>query len=483
MENILNKSIKSLSQAMKNKDISSEELTRAYIKRIEVKDKEIDAYISINNNAIKNAREVDEKRIRGEQLGLLAGIPMALKDNICTKDMKTTCASKMLEHYTSPFDATVVEKLKNENTILLGKLNMDEFAMGSSTETSYFKTTKNPHNLKKVPGGSSGGAAAAVATNEAVFALGSDTGGSVRQPAGFCGVVGLKPTYGTISRNGLIAFAPSLDQIGILSKSTEDMAYVMNAIMGYDSKDSTSVKIEQNDYVLDLNQNIKGIKIALPKEFFNQNINETVKRKVLDAAKKLEMIGAVIEEVDFPSLNYALPAYHIISSAEASSSLSRFDGIKYGYSTKEHESLFDLYKKSRQEGFGKEVKRRILLGTYVLSAGYHDKYYEKALKVKKVIKNAYDVIFEKYDIVLSPVSPTTAYDFGEKMENTLEMCKSDIYTAPVNLAGLPAMSINCGYDEGNMPIGMHLISKAFDESTLIRVANAFENINSKGGAK
>ncbi len=479
-DKILSQSIKSLADLLEKRDISSEELTNEYIQQINEKDSKYEAYISINEEAIKQAKKVDEKRKSNKDLSPLAGIPMAVKDNICTKDMLTTCGSKMLHNYKSPFDATVVNKLKSADAIILGKLNMDEFAMGSSTESSYFKTTKNPHDINCVPGGSSGGSAAAVSANEAVYTLGSDTGGSVRQPASFCGVVGMKPTYGSISRNGLIAFASSLDQIGIMTRGVEDLSYVMNETMGYDPLDSTSLKFEHVDYTSALKKDVKGLKIALPMNFLGEGIQESVKKHILKAAKKLESMGAIIEEIQFPNIEHALPAYYIISSAEASSNLSRFDGVQYGYRASEYDSLEELYKKTRQEGFGQEVKRRILLGTYALSSGYYDAYYKKALQVRNLIFKTYENIFSKYDLILSPVAPTTAYKIGAKNNQPLEMYLGDIYTVPVNIAGLPAISINCGYDENKMPIGMQLIGKAFNESMLLRVAHAYES--EAGGA-
>ncbi len=393
---------------------------------------------------------------------------------MCTKGIKTTCASKMLENFVSPYDATVIEKLKSENAIIIGKLNMDEFAMGGSTENSAFFKTKNPINLNKVPGGSSGGSAAAVCGDMLPITLGSDTGGSIRQPASFCGVVGMKPTYGLVSRYGLVAFASSLDQIGPISKDVTDNAVLLNAIAGHDEHDSTSSNIEKKDYTKSLVNDVQGLRIGIPKEFMSDGVNEEVKQAIMKAAKKYEEMGAIVEECSLPATKYALPTYYIIACAEASSNLGRFDGIRYGYRTKEYNNLHDIYVNSRTEGFGEEVKRRIMLGTYVLSSGYYDAYYKKAQKVRTIIKNGFMEAFEKYDVLLTPTSPTVAFDIGSKINDPLEMYMADLLTVSINIAGVPAISIPCGKDKDGMPIGMQIIGKHFDEETLYRAAYTYE---------
>lgn len=467
---------------LSKKQISSEELTQSYIKQIKEKDQVINAYLHYAyDSALEEARAVDAKRAKGESLGELAGIPMAIKDNISTISMPTTCGSRMLENYMAPFDATIVKQLKASDAVVLGKLNMDEFAMGSTTEHSYFKKTKNPVKLDRVPGGSSGGSAAAVASDEALYTLGSDTGGSIRQPASFCGVVGMKPTYGSISRYGLIAFASSLDQIGPFTKTVEDMALVLPHLMKKDPMDSTSLDSPEYSMAKIKERDLKGVKVALPVEFMEEGIDPEVKAAILKSAKTLEGLGAVVETVSLKSLKHALPAYYIISSAEASSNLARFDGIKYGYRHPEFDSLETLYSRSRRYGFGDEVKRRILLGTYALSSGYYDAYYKKALKVKTLIMNEFDLLFKHYDVVLSPVAPTTAYGFDDCSDDALKMYLGDIYTVPVNIAGLPSMSVNCGFDKDGMPIGMQLIGKHFDEAMLLRVGHAYEVQAKEGG--
>jgi aspartyl-tRNA(Asn)/glutamyl-tRNA(Gln) amidotransferase subunit A len=464
-----------ISQMLINKELSSEEITKAYIDRITKVEDKINAYITITaDEAIKKAKNIDEKRMKGEKLHTLAGIPIAVKDNMCTKGIKTTCASKMLEDFVPPYNATVIDKLNKADTVILGKLNMDEFAMGSSNENSYFHKTMNPYDITRVPGGSSGGSAAAVAAHEAVFTLGSDTGGSIRQPAHYCGVVGMKPTYGTVSRYGLIAFASSLDQIGPITKDVRDMALALNTITGYDKMDSSSAEIDYSDFTKELGQDVKGMKVALPKEYFSEGIQQEVKDKVLAVAKELENMGAIVEEVSMNMTDLALPAYYLISSAEASSNLARFDGIKYGHRASSYNNLVELYKQSRDEGFGKEVKRRIMLGTYALSSGYYDAYYKKAQQVRTLINSEFNKIFEIYDIILTPTGPTTAFKIGEKNNNPIEMYMNDICTVPINIAGVPALSINCGFDNNNMPIGVQFISKAFNEKTILKVAYAYE---------
>ena len=407
-------------------------------------------------------------------MGEYAGIPIGIKDNLCMKGTKTTCSSKMLENFVSPYDATVIEKLKDENIISLGKLNMDEFAMGSSTESSYFKKTKNPWNLNKVPGGSSGGSAAAVAANMVPWALGSDTGGSIRQPASLCGVVGLKPTYGLVSRYGLVAFASSLDQIGPITKDVRDSAMLLSLIAGHDEKDTTSEPIEKKDYTKALKNDVKGLKIGVPKEFFGEGINEEVKKELTKAIETYKELGAEVEEFSLDVAKYALATYYIIACAEASSNLGRFDGIRYGYRTPEYSNLKEIYKKSRSEGFGPEVKRRIILGTYVLSSGYYDAYYKKAQQVRTLVSNEFSRAFEKYDVILTPTSPVTAFNIGEKSNNPLEMYLADICTVSINIAGVPAISIPCGVDSEGMPVGMQLIGNKFEEEKILNAAYTFE---------
>lgn len=464
-----------LSDLLKDKKVSAVDITKSYLDRIEKVESKVDSYLTIcQEQALNKAEEVQKKIDGGEATSPLAGIPMAIKDNICTQGVKTTCASKMLHNFVPPYNATVMNKLESNDTIMLGKLNMDEFAMGGSTENSHFKQTKNPWDIERVPGGSSGGAAAAVAANEAVFTLGSDTGGSIRQPASFCGVVGMKPTYGSVSRFGLVAFASSLDQIGPLTKDVTDCALVLNAITGYDSLDTTSSNVEYPDYTKALVNNIKGMKIGIPKEYIGEGLNEDVKASTLKAIETLKELGAECEEFSLPITEYAIPAYYLIACAEASSNLARYDGIKYGYRAEKYSDLLDLYRQTRSEAFGPEVKRRIMLGTYALSSGYYDAYYKKALQVRTLIKNGFDKAFEKYDLVLGPTAPTTAYKIGEKVDDPLEMYLGDIYTVSVNIAGLPGLVVPCGYDSNNLPIGLQLIGKAFDESTLLRVGYTFE---------
>ncbi|HEX9060418.1 MAG TPA: Asp-tRNA(Asn)/Glu-tRNA(Gln) amidotransferase subunit GatA, partial [Clostridia bacterium] len=427
-----------LSDLIKTKKVSAPEITKSFIGRIQNTEGKIGSYITVcEKEALSAAQKVQEKIDRGETVSPLAGIPMALKDNICTRDIKTTCASRMLDNFIPPYNATVATKLYEEDTVLLGKLNMDEFAMGGSTESSHFHNTKNPWDLNRVPGGSSGGAAASVASGQAVFSLGSDTGGSIRQPASFCGIVGMKPTYGSVSRYGLVAFASSLDQIGPLTRDVKDCALVLNAITGHDPMDSTSADISYPDYTKALVNDVKGMRLAYPKEYLGEGINEDVKKSVLEAIKTLEGLGAVCEEVSLPVTEYAIPAYYLIACAEASSNLARYDGIKYGYRAEKFTDLLDLYKQTRSEGFGPEVKRRIMLGTYALSSGYYDAYYKKALQVRTLITESFKKVFDKYDAIIGPTAPTTAYKIGEKSSNPIEMYLGDIYTVSVNIAGLP----------------------------------------------
>ena len=464
-----------LIEKLKNKELTSTEITQSYVDKIKEKEPEVQAFVTtLEDEAIKQAKEIDEKRASEQIKNDLAGIPIGIKDNMCTKGIKTTCSSHMLENFVSPYDATVVEKLKSENLIDLGKLNMDEFAMGGSTEYSYFHKTYNPWNLNKVPGGSSGGSAAAVAANMVPWALGSDTGGSIRQPSSFCGVVGLKPTYGLVSRYGLVAFASSLDQIGPITKDVEDSAILLNLIAGHDEKDTTSADIAKKDYTKNLKNDIKGKKIGVPKEFFGEGINAEVKEKLQEAMETYKELGAEVEEFSLDIAKYSLATYYIIACAEASSNLGRFDGIRYGYRTPEFSNLKELYKKSRSEGFGPEVKRRIILGTYVLSSGYYDAYYKKAQQVRTLVMNEFQKAFKKYDVILTPTSPTVAFDIGSKSNNPLEMYLADICTVSVNIAGLPGISIPCGVDKEGMPVGMQLIGNKFEEEKLLNMAYVFE---------
>ena len=460
-------------ELLKQRKLSSVELTKQYLARIEKADAQIGSYITVcPDDALAAAGKADERIAKGEAT-LLTGIPVGIKDNICTEGITTTCASKMLYNFVPPYDATVTKRLKNEGAVILGKLNMDEFAMGSSTESSYFKKTKNPYDLTRVPGGSSGGSAASVSADLAPYALGSDTGGSIRQPAAFCGNVGLKPTYGLVSRFGLIAFASSLDQIGSFTKDVTDCAIVLNAIAGYDKMDSTSVDADKTDYTKALGLPLKGMKIGVPKQYLESGIQTEIREAVENAIKVYEMLGAECEECSLPLSKFALPAYYLISSAEASSNLARFDGIKYGYRAEEYHGLTDLYEITRSEGFGEEVKRRIMLGTYALSSGYYDAYYKKAQQVRGLIKRDFAACFEKYDVLLTPTTPTTAYKFGEKSD-PVAMYMGDICTVAVNIAGLPAISIPAGLDKKGMPIGIQLIANSFDERKLLTAAFAYE---------
>lgn len=464
-----------LQEKLNSKELTITDITKAYINRIEEKEKDVQAFVTtLTEEAIKQAKDIQAKVDNGEITGEFAGIPIGIKDNMCTKGVKTTCSSKMLENFIAPYDATVVEKLNDENMIDLGKLNMDEFAMGGSTEYSYFKKTKNPWNLNKVPGGSSGGSAAAVAANLVPWALGSDTGGSIRQPSSFCGVVGLKPTYGLVSRYGLVAFASSLDQIGPITKDVKDAAMLLNIIAGHDEKDTTSSNKPKVDYTKALKNDVKGLKIGIPKEFFGQGINEEVKESLESAIEKYKELGAEIEEFSLDIARYSLATYYIVACAEASSNLGRFDGIRYTYRTPEFKNLKELYKKSRSEGFGPEVKRRIILGTYVLSSGYYDAYYKKAQQVRTLVMKEFDKAFQKFDVILTPTSPTVAFDIGSKTDNPLEMYLADICTVSVNIAGLPGISIPCGVDKEGMPIGMQLIGNKFSEETILNAAYTFE---------
>ncbi|HHV63939.1 MAG TPA: Asp-tRNA(Asn)/Glu-tRNA(Gln) amidotransferase subunit GatA [Peptococcaceae bacterium] len=469
---LLNMSLAALHRLLKEKKISSTELTKEFLRHIQKAEPNLRSFLTITEEiALRKAEETD-KKIAGQQpIGILEGIPMALKDNICTEGIPTTCASRILENFVPPYDATVTEKLKEAGTVLVGKLNMDEFAMGSTTENSGFYPTANPWDFARVPGGSSGGSAAAVAAREVPFALGSDTGGSIRQPAAFCGVVGLKPTYGAVSRYGLVAFASSLDQIGPLTKTVEDSALVLNIIAGHDPKDSTSVPFIKPDYTQYLENNVKDMKIGVPREFFAQGLKPEVQTVIEEAVRVYEQLGAQVEECSLPHMEYALPAYYLIASAECSSNLARYDGVRYGYRAKA-EDMIDMFTTSRTEGFGQEVKRRIMLGTYALSSGYYDAYYAKAQKIRTLIKEDFEQAFTKFDVLLSPTTPTIAYRLGEKTD-PLALYLGDVYTIPINLAGLPSISLPAGFADG-MPVGLQLIGKHFAEGILLRAAYTFE---------
>lgn len=465
-----------LGKAIKEKQVTVRQAVTAALDAIEEKDKEYNCYVTVTNKeeALKRADEVQKLIDDGKLTGPLAGVPVAIKDNMCTKDMLTTCSSKILANFVPMYSAQAVINLLDAGAVIIGKTNMDEFAMGSTTETSAFGPTKNPWNTEHVPGGSSGGSCAAVAAKECSYALGSDTGGSIRQPSSFCGVTGIKPTYGTVSRYGLIAYGSSLDQIGPVAKDVTDCATILEVISSYDEKDSTSVKRDDYDFTSALVDDVKGMKIGIPRDYFTQGLDSEVKEAVLKAAKTLESKGAVVEEFDLSLVEYAIPAYYVIASAEASSNLARFDGVKYGYRAKEFEGLHDMYKKTRSQGFGPEVKRRIMLGSFVLSSGYYDAYYLKALRTKALIKKAFDNAFSKYDVILAPAAPTTAPKLGESLTDPLKMYLGDIYTISVNLAGLPGISVPCGEDSKGLPIGVQMIGDCFKEKNIIRAAYSFE---------
>jgi aspartyl-tRNA(Asn)/glutamyl-tRNA(Gln) amidotransferase subunit A len=475
INNITSLSALSLGRMIKQKEISVEEALRAQLDAIEARDPSYHCYISLTNeDAFAQAAKVQKQIDAGELSSPLAGVPMAVKDNICTKDIKTTCASKILYNFTPTYDATVIERLKQAGAVILGKTNMDEFAMGSTTETSYFGETKNPWNTSHVPGGSSGGSAAAVAAQEAFYALGSDTGGSIRQPASYCGVVGIKPTYGTVSRYGLVAYASSLDQIGPLGRSVSDCTSVLEIISGHDGKDSTSVQQENYQYTQALSEEVKGLRIGIPSGYLGAGLDAQVKASILNAAQILKEKGAIVEEFDLEAVDYAVSSYYVIACAEASSNLSRFDGVKYGYRSPIAEGLQDVYKNTRSEGFGNEVKRRMMIGAFVLSSGYYDAFYNKALKVRAIINRGFQKAFEQYDMILGPAAPQTAPALGESLSDPLKMYLSDIYTVSVNLAGLPAVSLPCGRDAKGLPIGLQLIGKHFGEKDIIRAAYSLE---------
>ncbi len=470
-------SLKEISRMLKDKEISSYEITKASIDRIGQTEPKLDAFLTLTaESALEKAKMVDEKRANGEKLSDIAGVPMSVKDNICTKGINTTCASKILKDFVPPYNATVVDMLNADDAVLVGKTNLDEFAMGGSTENSAFKITKNPWDTSRVPGGSSGGSAVSVASGQVFYSLGSDTGGSVRQPASFNGIVGLKPTYGRVSRYGLVAFASSLDQIGIFARDTEDCAMVLSHIAGKDKMDGTSVDAPVADYAAEVQKDAKGMKVAVPKELLGEGIDPVIRQSIIDSVQKLEQAGIQWEEISMPHLTHNVETYYIIAPSEASSNLARYDGIKYGYRTGDFETLEQLYKKTRSEGFGPEVKRRIMMGTYTLSAGYYDAYYKKALQVRTLIKNDFMDAFSKYDAIITPTVPNTAFKIGEKVNDPLSMYIEDLCTIPVNMAGLPAVSIPCGLDANGMPIGMQIIGKHFDEAKILRVARAFENI-------
>ncbi|MDD3240272.1 MAG: Asp-tRNA(Asn)/Glu-tRNA(Gln) amidotransferase subunit GatA [Lachnospira sp.] len=469
-----------LGKKIKAGEVTAVEAMEAVIAQIESTEEDLNCYVTFDKEAaLKRAATADEAIKAGTLTGPLAGVPVAIKDNMCTEGVLTTCSSKILGNFVPTFSSDAVVRLEQAGAVMIGKTNMDEFAMGSTTETSAFGLTKNPRNTEHVPGGSSGGSAAAVAANECFFALGSDTGGSIRQPASYCGVVGLKPTYGTVSRYGLIAYGSSLDQIGPLCKDVTDCATIMEVIAGHDTKDSTSIKREEYDFTSALVDDVKGMKIGIPKDYFMEGLEPEVKDAVLAAAKVLEEKGAIVEEFDLSLVEYAIPTYYTIATAEASSNLERFDGVKYGYRTSEFEGLHNMYKKTRSEGFGPEVKRRIMLGSFVLSSGYYDAYYLKALRVKALIKKAFDEAFAKYDLILGPVAPTTAPKIGSSLSDPIKMYLGDIYTISANLAGLPGISVPCGKDKAGLPIGLQMLGDCFKEKNLIRAAYAFEQAYGK----
>ena len=466
--------IHELKEKLKRREISARELTLEFIKRIERVEKDIHSFITLTkDDALKQAEDIDNKINAGKDLPLL-GIPLAIKDLICIRGVRTTCGSKILSNYIPPYDATVIKKMRESGAIFLGKLNMDEFAMGSSTETSHFGVTRNPWNLDVIPGGSSGGSAASVSADECAGSLGSDTGGSIRQPASMCGITGLKPTYGRVSRFGLVAFASSLDQIGPMTKDVTDTTILMNVISGRDPLDSTSADVPVPDFTKSLLNNVKGLKIGIPKEYFVEGMDGDVEKSVRDAVELFKKLGAEIKEVSLPHTDYAVSAYYVIAPAEASSNLARYDGVKYGYRTDNSKNLLSMYKKTREEGFGAEVKRRIMLGTYTLSSGYYDAYYLKAQKVRTLIKKDFDDAFKNCDILITPTAPTPAFKIGEKFDNPIQMYLSDIFTISVNLAGVPAISIPCGFSKNGLPIGLQIIGRHFDEETVIRAAYTFE---------
>ena len=473
-EEILRADALTLGKLIKSGELTSEQVTETFISAVKAEDGKYNSYITVSEDAVSEARQIDDKIRAGELTGPLAGVPIAVKDNICTKGMLTSCASKMLSNFVPPYDATVVKKLKAEGMVILGKTNMDEFAMGSTTETSFYGPTVNPRGTGRVPGGSSGGSAASVAADLAPVSLGSDTGGSIRQPASFCGVTGLKPTYGTVSRYGLVAFASSLDQIGPIGKTAVDCATLFNIISGVDERDQSSTVSDKVDVDSVAGFDVSGKKIGIPEEYFGEGIDEDVKARVMEAVKFYEDHGAVVEKFKMPIIEYAIPTYYIIACAEACSNLSRYDGVKYGFRPEGVDNLMDLYIRSRSEGFGMEVKRRIMLGNFVLSSGYYDAYYNKALQAKALIKKAFDEAFEKYDVVIGPVAPTTALKAGESLSDPLKMYLGDICTVLINIVGLPAISVPCGNDKDGMPVGMQIIGKHYDEQTILGFAANYQ---------
>ena len=463
-----------LAAKMQSREVSAREVTESVLGRIDKVEGNVKAYVTVTKElALAQADDVDKKRAAGETLSPIAGIPIALKDNLCTDGVETTCSSKILRGFIPPYDATVIEKLRATSSVFVGKANLDEFAMGSSTENSGIHTSRNPWNLATVPGGSSGGSTAAVAANEAIFALGSDTGGSIRQPAAFCGVVGVKPTYGRVSRYGLIAFASSLDQIGPITKDVTDAALLMNAISGHDAMDSTSVTVDVPDFTKALTADVKGLRIGVPKEYFAQGVETAIADAVRKAIDKFVELGAIAEEISMPHSEYALPAYYIIAPAEASSNLARYDGVRFGHRTSKANGYVEMFEKTRDEGFGAEVKQRIMIGTYALSAGYYDAFYLKAQQVRTLIKSDFDKAFEKYDVILSPTAPTVAFKIGDKSGDPLAMKLSDVLTIPANMAGVPALSMPCGFAEG-LPIGLQIMAPAFQEDKMLRAAFTYE---------
>lgn len=464
-----------LQNMLRSGEVSSLEITESVFEQIKEVEDDIGAYITLTEELAKEqAKAVDEMIAQNDELPALAGIPIAIKDVICTKDILTTCGSQILKNFIPPYDATIMKKLNEQKIVMTGKTNMDEFAMGSSTENSSYKITRNPWDLERIPGGSSGGSAAAVAANECICSLGSDTGGSIRQPAALCGVVGMKPTYGRVSRYGLIAFASSLDQIGPFTKDVTDCALMMNAICGHDQKDSTSANLEVPDFTKSLVDDVSDLKIGIPKEYFIEGLDSEVEEKVRTAIDVLANLGADVQEISLPNTDYAVATYYIIAPAEASANLARYDGVRYGFRAEDADNLIDMYKKTRSEGFGPEVKRRIMLGTYALSSGYYDAYYLKAQKVRTLVKEDFDSAFEKVDVIVTPTSPTPAFKIGEKMDEPLQMYLSDIFTISTNLSGIPGISIPCGFTEDKLPVGLQIMANAFDEETLIRVAYTYE---------
>lgn len=475
IEEMKNLTAVQLAEKIKEKEVTVQEAVQAVSDQIKKVEKDVNSFVTIDEEAaMRRAGEVQKKIDNGELTGPLAGVPVAIKDNMCTEGVLTTCSSKILSDFVPTYTSEAVKNLEQAGAVIIGKTNMDEFAMGSTTETSAYGVTRNPWNLNHVPGGSSGGSCAAVAAGECFYALGSDTGGSIRQPSSFCGVTGLKPTYGTVSRYGLIAYGSSLDQIGPVAKDVTDCAAILEAITSYDRKDSTSIKREDTDFTSAIKDDVAGMKIGIPRDYLGEGLDEEVKQAVLASAKELEAKGAIVEEFDLSLVEYAIPAYYVIACAEASSNLARFDGVKYGYRTKDYEGLHHMYKKTRSEGFGAEVKRRIMLGSFVLSSGYYDAYYLKALRTKALIKQSFDKAFAKYDVILGPAAPTTAPEIGKSLSDPIKMYLGDIYTVSVNLAGIPAMTLPAGLDSKGLPVGLQLIGDCFQEKKIIQAAYAFE---------